>query len=351
MPTRPSSTRCRADATGSPRSTDRSERASPHATLQGRDSGTIIEILSTTPRVAGDGTQHPEFEIVFECQVDIVVLGLEIRVRQCDRGQADVGRIDQVFRVRRPEVAGRTVVGHTLCHDGEAQVVGHVGLQGSSQPPEIALGKPPVVDRISDVAIALRSDEGEPNGGVLHREIDMTLSACRCKASVDTFDVRAEVVLRRPRDEIDRTAGRVTPIQGSLRPLEYLDAFEIETPGNGQVGTSKIDTVQMQRYRLVAASLSSHAAQREASAEQSNVIDDETRNVELQVVQTGEVRLIQKISGQCLDAHRNVLKVFVDLACSDDDFGQARVVGCCLGRSSTERRCWQPGRADEDSRE
>src|SRR5688572_7674988 len=102
----------------------------------------------------------------------------------------------------------------------------------------------------------------------------------------------------------------------------------------------------MRRHRHAPASLVRDAAQREASAEESSVVDDEPGGVELQLVEAGQVRIIEKISRQRLDTHWDVLKAFLDFSRSDDDFRDPR-----RRRRLGERRCRQPQAHDEDSRE
>ena len=225
----------------------------------------------------------------------------------------------EIFRIRRPELAGRAVVLRVLGHEIQLSCTADAKARGPAHCPEVRLGESPVVDGIADVAIPFGRNERETDGRACHGQVGMALHSARREAAVCGLDARARCIFRPAREDVDRTARRVAAVQRALRALEHLDALEVEEARDRELGAAEVDAVHVSRDHATGADLVRNAPQGQPGAEHADVVDDQAGHVELQAVQVALSGVGKGLGAQHRDAHRHLADVLFDLARGDDD--------------------------------
>jgi hypothetical protein len=150
--------------------------------------------------------------------------------------------------------------------------------------------------------------------------------------------LRGELADRRPsRLHRDRASRRVPSEQRSLRPLQYLDALDVEQGSVEPELVADIDVVDIHRDAGIEAlrvGVRVDAAQTDAVGEVSaaRVDPDEIRDQAVDVGYLARALLHQIIRGEHADGLRHVLHVLERAARGDDDFLQLDALTDALGR-------------------
>src|SRR3546814_10376975 len=82
-------------------------------------------------------------------------------------------------------------------------------------------------------------------------------------AAIIRLDIAVEAVRRAARDQVHNACGAVAAVEGALRPLQDLDAFDIEERRREEDVRGLIDIVDVHRDRGAAVRAEEHTAERQ----------------------------------------------------------------------------------------
>ena len=78
------------------------------------------------------------------------------------------------------------------------------------------------------IAITVKVKSSQPELNDFVTDVQCAVYAFRIIAAILCRDIAAEALFGFAGDDVDRAAGRITTVQGALRPTQYFYSFKIE---------------------------------------------------------------------------------------------------------------------------
>ena len=157
-------------------------------------------------------------------------------------------------------------------------------------------------------------------------------------------DAGLEIVGRFATDEIDLTRRRIAAVEITLRPLQDLDAFDVEndTATHDRVRNGKLVEIQPDRRRgsgrIVLKADAAYRIERYAGGR--GFVDGQPRGKKRDVFGRADLQVAQRLAGVGVDGNADVIDALFALLRGDDDFLEP-LCGRALGQ---RERCQGRGR-------